>query len=357
MLQKMMEHALSMGLIIGLLGLSLLFVEPDGAAEVAPQDPLAAALSGMDFIDINSDFHQVLAEDMANLFFPERRRGNGTIVTSWFQARQDAFFEGLQKVHLKEKLNEDKVRQLLGMTAKFIITYVLVLLLTYYGVQTMGAWRFIKKKQSDYGHGPSSAGPAQRVLKGLAHGGRIGLSLVMFCPAYVIAYSLRTEFSTDSLLFVLILGVVSNGLLITYANKFYQFLIVESRKGFVETAQAKNLNNHWAINQAGGIPLGSILKPVKKFEGHVFGHIFANAAHQYLATVKEQAAFLVTGLIIIEMALNIQGRLSYEMLRQLLHKNIDIVIAAAACIFLTVKITEVVADWLIYFNGKRYENI
>ncbi len=61
------------------------------------------------------------------------------------------------------------------------------------------------------------------LLKGVAY-------TILFAPAYVIAYSFKTRIDTDSLLFMIVLGVVSNGLLINYANKFYAFLAAESRK-------------------------------------------------------------------------------------------------------------------------------
>jgi len=62
---------------------------------------------------------------------------------------------------------------------------------------------------------------------------------VLFSPAYVIAYAIRTEFNTDTIIFMALLGVVSNGLLVTYANKFYAFLVAESRKGYVETGLSR----------------------------------------------------------------------------------------------------------------------
>ena len=57
--------------------------------------------------------------------------------------------------------------------------------------------------------------------------------------------------------------------------------------------------------------------------------------------------FLITGLIIIEMALNIHGYLNYKMLRQMLYKNYDVVIVIILSIFYTVKITEMLTDFLV----------
>ena len=158
------------------------------------------------------------------------------------------------------------------------------------------------------------------------------------------------------MVFMVLLGVVSNGVLITYANKFYFFLVTESRKGYVETAIVKNCHSSYRFRGPDGIPLGAILRPVKKFRGHVFDHLYSNARHQYLPTIKEQASFLISGLIIIEMALNIHGHLTYEMLRQLLYKNYSTFVVMILFIFYTVKATEAVADYLMYRADRRLES-
>jgi len=46
------------------------------------------------------------------------------------------------------------------------------------------------------------------------------------------------------------------------------------------------------------------------------------------------------------MALNIHGHLSYELLRQLLYKNYDVVIIILGGIFYLVKGTEIFTDWV-----------
>ena len=56
------------------------------------------------------------------------------------------------------------------------------------------------------------------------------------------------------------------------------------------------------------------------------------------------------------MALNLHGYLSYEMLRQLLYKNYDIVIVIILAIFITVKATEIFVDFLIEREMQKYEN-
>jgi hypothetical protein len=186
----------------------------------------------------------------------------------------------------------------------------------------------------------------QAIIKSTAY-------LILFSPAYVIAYSLKTNFDTDSTLFMILLGIISNGLLITYTNKFYTFLKAESQKGYVETAVVKNLVNDYSFS---AIQFASIFKIKKRFPEHVFSHIFINARHQYLTTLKEQAAFLISGLIIIEMALNIQNHLSYELLQNLLYENYFVVLIILFAIYLTVKTTEIFVDYAINRENKKYLN-
>jgi len=256
------------------------------------------------------------------------------------------------------------------MYVKFLIVFILVMTLTYYGVQTLGVLRFVLKKQNKppflvravltlkransvkqfdlkrnlYLQSVSFTGAA--ILKSIGY-------FILFSPAYVIAYSFKTKFDTDSIIFMILLGIISNGLLITYAQKFYTFLLTESRKGYVETAIVKNLNNDFSFKS---IPLLSILAIRKKFPNHVFSHIYMNVRHQYLTTIKEQAAFLISGLIIIEMALNIHNHLSYELLQNLLYENYSVVLVILFIIYLTVKATEIFVDFVMFRENKKYAN-
>lgn len=310
--------------------------------------------------NVNDPFQRALLKDVMNIFYPDQNEKNDQIIDELLKNKENEFNNRLQKSHLKEHLSIGKLKQIFGMLVKFLITYVIVMLLTWYGVQTIAVWRFISKKQAlekqlKFHINESSTlketavSAIIQILKNIAY-------FVLFSPAYVIAYSIRTEFNTDSLFFMIILGVISNGLLIMYSNKFYAFLTAESRKGYLDTALVKNLNSSYQFNSTNGIAPGLIFNFRKNFKGHVFQHIFQNAYFQYLSTIKEQASFLITGLIIIEMALNIHGYLNYEMLRQMLYKNYDVVIVIILCIFYTVKITEMLTDYLVYRESLKYEN-
>jgi hypothetical protein len=350
---KLLEHGASVLFVSAILLAAVVYFHYSAQTSGQQTGARAKQFGDLGFVDAGDPFHKALLKDVVNIFYPDQYDRNDTAVASILSLKESQFAEKLQKSYVEEKLSWKKFLQLTLMYVKFLCVYAAVLALTYYGVQTLAVWRFVKRKQKVLGMPWTvkriAAAVPMSVLKTAA-------SLVLFSPAYVIAYSIRTEFNTDTIVFMALLGVISNGLLITYTNKFFAFLTAESRKGYVETALVKNVNGSYSQDRPDGIPLRSIVAPVKKFRGHVFDHIFNNARHQYLSTVKEQASFLITGLIIIEMALNIHGHLSYEMLRQILNKNYDIVVVIILGIFYTVKLTEVATDWVMHREALKYEN-
>lgn len=349
---RLIEHLLSV-LFVSVVLIALIAVL--GANRQAIVDGRAAEFErygDLSFVNTNDPFHRALLTDAVNAFYPGQAARNAETVTTLLQQRQKQFDEQLRGAHVTERLTFKRFGALSTMYLKFVIVYLVVMVLTYYGVQTIAVWRFCRRRHAadpPRGFGGKISAALRASLLTVA-------SFVLFCPAYVIAYSMRTELNTDTVFFMALLGVVSNGLLMVYANKFYAFLVAESRKGYVEQAVVKGLHNSYSRSAPDGITYRAILRPFKRFSGHAFGHIFANARFQYFSTLKEQASFLITGLIIIEMALNIHGHLSYEMLRQMLYHNYDIVVAIILGIFYTVKSTEIATDVLVWAESRRYEN-
>ncbi|NLD94123.1 MAG: hypothetical protein GX639_15805 [Fibrobacter sp.] len=358
MKNKLVEHITGIAFVTVLIVI-LMFV----FNTMRKNDETYAGSRVKEFLDItiqNPDdrFQRALLKDVMNIFYPDRSEYNDTIVKEILTIKSDQFNKRIQGTNTKKSLSTTVFLELTGMYLKFLFIYIVVMLLTFYGVQTLGSWRFVREKHREHLsiHNPelyqknrfSFISIVSKLLKTFAY-------LIFFSPAYVIAYSIRTEFNTDSIFFMIFLGVISNGLLMMYTNKFHAFLVSESRKGYIDTARVKNLNEDFTISPL-GIPLSSLIHPFKKFKGHLFEHIFRNAHFQYLATIKEQASFLITGLVIIEMALNIQGHFNYELLRQLLFQNYSIVLVIVAMIFYTVKFTEILTDYLIHREIKRYEN-
>jgi predicted DNA repair protein MutK len=353
MKSKIIEH------LAGVVFVTLALLAALWAATLSVEAMEKRKHAGMDvfgdlsFINFNSQFDLALLKDAINIYYPGCADRNDSLYNAVVKFKRRESADRLQSTRVAEKLTWTRFADILGMYLKFLLIYAVVMALTYYGVQTLAVFRFVYKKRLASSGGLPTARKIGRWFVAFTAG--LGVFL-LFCPAYVIAYSIRTEFNTDTAIFMVILGVVSNGVLITYANKFYAFLVAESRKGYVATAVVKNLHAGYRFHGADGISFSSILSPVKKFRGHVFDHIFRNARYQYLSTIKEQASFLITGLIIIEMALNIHGYLNYEMLRQLLYRNYSIVAVIMLLIFYTVKMTELFADYLIYKENMKYEN-
>lgn len=354
MLKKLLEHCLSIVLVAAVLLAALSFFQGRHRRAQVPTDPELDGYRGLSFIDLDDPFQRVLLRDVLDLYYPGRAVRNQALVDSLRRYRDDEFRRQVQTANTAEALSREKLSQLLSMYGKFVLVYVLVMILTYYGVQTIGVWRFVRAQQQAL---PGASRRRRGILARIGRQAALGAAaLILFSPAYVISYALKTEINTDSLFFMVLLATLSNGLLVTYANKFYTFLVTESRKGYVDTAVVKNLHAGYAYNVPGGIPVRSLLKVRKRFEGHVLAHIFLNARSQYLSTLKEQASFLITGLVIIEMALNIHGYLNYELLRQILYRNYSIVVAIMLGLFLTVKLTEIVADLLAFREARKYAN-
>jgi hypothetical protein len=246
--------------------------------------------------------------------------------------------------------------------------------MSYYAVQTVGLYNFVKRKQratvspGEPVHGvPSPADHSAKVVDRLEVIGNALLRfffqilkaivyLILFSPAYIIAYSLKSTFETGGYVFMVVLGVISNGLLINYSYKFFTFLINESRKGYVQNAIVKGLNSSYEWNTPDGISFLTLLKPKKSFPSHVLQCVYMNARYQYIPTMKQYASFLITGLIIIEMALNIQGHLCYELLQDILYRYYDLALAIIFGIFLVVKATEILVDYWFASETRKYEN-
>ncbi len=342
---------------------ALFFVTERRGQSNAPQlSPEQQRLVNIPGLDLENSFDRALLQDALNLFEPQRKEAHEELLRTVERIRAQQI-EALSNQNPElHPLNGARLWRLFLMYLRFVVIYALVMLITYYGVQTLAVLRFVIEQQNRPGHlelflALIRRRPALRTtqewLRYLSHllaiPGKLlvkgALYLILFAPAYVVAYSFKTNFETGSDLFMILLAVLSNGLLINYTNKFYSLLTAESRKGYVETARVKNLNDSYDFNDPAGVTVKQIFRVHKNFSGHILQHIYQNAAFQYLTTMKEQASFLITGLMIIEMALNIHQHLSYELLKQLLYKNYPEVILMVLGIFYLVKATDIFADW------------
>lgn len=353
--RKILEHIIIL-LFVGMIMLSLSFILDMNKKQSANlyEKSTVGKILAQDFVDIKDPFHRALLKDISTIYFSDNEALQDSIQNGIGKEREAALYKRLQESSREKKLTITALFSILGMYIKFLFTFCIVLAITYYGVVTLGSYMFIKSQQEKFNRNHSK--PTDKVKSISLKILKYCFVFITFCPAYVLAYSVKTEFSTAGIIFMIILSVGSNGLLFTYANKFLAFLKSESRKGYVATAVVKNVNSNYE-NSDLGIKIKDIFKLRKHFKNHIFDTIYKNAHYQYISTLKEQAAFLITGLIIIEMALNMHGFLSYEMLRQLLYENYSIVLLIVFLIFFTVKIVDIIADFLRLVQEKELDSI
>lgn len=326
-------------------------------------------LSKMDFGD---PLDRTLFRESLDIFYNGQTQRNDSVLAAIDNLRQRQFSDATYKTgDNQDDLSWKTVCRLSGMYLQFIAVYCIILIIIYLLAQRIAVYRFIKMKQ----HRESYLTEALELINN-ARVNRIGstwwsavrksgllfvkalakgmLLMILFSPAYVIAYALKTTIDTSSILFMILLGIISNGVLIHTANKFFTFLAGESRKGYVQTAVVKNLHASYEWNASEGIPLWTLLQIKHGFRSHIFQPIFFNARFQFIPAFKEHASFLITGLIIIEMALNIQGHLCYELLQKILYRQYDIAAVIIFGIFLTVKATEVAIDIWEHKEKRKY---
>jgi len=369
MAKKLIEHLLSIFFVTAVFALLIHWYQQEDRNAQQPRDLRIEQYLQLGFIDFGDPLDKALFKETLDRLFPDSLAQNAALLQSIDDYRREQFTNERYKTGVEERgLTRQKIGMLFHMFFQFVIIYVIVMGVTYYAAQTLGIIRFVQMKQHRSSYLTQVGEMLTRsnlsdirlylralllLAKAVARG---AASMLLFAPAYVIAYSIKTDFQTDSYIFMILLGAVSNGLLINYANRFYTFLVSESRKGYVETAFVKNLNHAYAWNTPDGIATQSVFRLKKEFPSHVFDHVYTNARHQFRATLKEHASFLITGLVIIEMALNIQGHLSYEMLKNILYKQYDVVLSIVLGIFLLVKATEIVIDVWTARAARRYEN-
>jgi hypothetical protein len=361
-----LEH-LSAVLIVGLVlvAAGALLREREAASRAKP-DPRIERYLSIDSVDLASPLDRALLRDMLIMFPPPGVRDVDSLLHAIEDARLARFTDLSRKTGGgRAVLSWETALAILPMYAVFLFVYLTVMVLTYFAARALAVWKFIAWRQGRasslrrYLSAVESKGLptvvsrldflVEAALKGIA-------ALCLFAPAYVIAYALRTSLDTESILFLIPLAVVSNGVLINYANHLYVLLVAESRKGYVQTAIVKGVASSYAWDGPGSLRRAALLFPARGGRGHVFRDIYRNARLQFIPSVKEHAAFVVTGIVIIEMALNIKGHLCYALLQHMLFREFDIAIVIIFAIFLTMKLTEAFVDVWHALETRKYDN-
>lgn len=361
-----LEHlsaVLAVGIVLAALAILLTSAEKNAARPVDANITQYLALSDVDW---SRPLHKVLFRDSYRLLHSASEDTVDILLRNIQETRIRDLTDPSRKLGGERKtLTWETAGGLVPMYVVFIIVFLSVLVLTYVAARAMAVRKFILSKQGrssylrSYAAAIRSGGLKQAVLRAdlLAEALVSGLvSLVLFSPAYVVAYSLRTRLDTENVFFLILLAVVTNGVLVHYASRLYALLLTESRKGYVETAIVKGVHAKYSWNHLEGLPRAVMFTPAQASKGHVFHEIYRNARLQFIPSMKEHVTFMVTGLVIIEMALNIKGYLCYSLLQHMLFREYDIAIAIVFLIFVAVKAIEACIDVWHAFELRKYGN-
>ena len=366
MKSRFLEHGVSIGLV-GLIFVAILRWHNSWQEEKeAARDAVVRPYLLMDSVDFADAYHRELFRETVRAFYPPRDGLGDSLLASIDARRMEKFTRSEYKSGVSRTLTSDDLLRMGGMYLQFIAVFLCALVLTSAGGRGLAIYRFVQARQGGGTGGVRlitrlilfrSHAPIRfllTVIEGLA---LLGVVFLLYSPAYVVAYALKGRLDLNSVIFLLLLAVLTNGALVNYAARYALLLGAASREGFVDTAVAKSLSTDWRWGVPNGIPFRALLFPRRAARGHVFHHIALQAEFQHRSSLKEHAAFLITGLIIIEMALNIQGHLGYDLLQNILYRRYDIVSAILFGMFLLVKLTALVIDIRSDREERKYANV
>jgi len=348
-----------------LLGLGILLTHSEEAAR-QPNDQRIMGYLAIEGVDWSNPLHAGLFRDTYMLLHRADAAEADSILRRIEAARIAELTDPSRKVGGERKtLTWAAAGDLVPMYFAFILVFAAVLVLTYALARAAAVRKFIVTRQGNSSYlRRYFAAIARDGVKGGVRGAGLLLkaalhgfgSFLLFSPAYVVAYSLRTRLDTGNVLFLVLLAVLTNGVLVHYANHLFTLLVAESRKGYVETALVKGLRGRYGWDHREGLARMVVLSPLRAARGHVFHEIYRNAALQFIPSMKEHVTFIVTGLVIIEMALNIKGHLCYALLQHILFREYDLAIAIVFLIFLAVKVVEMGIDLWHHHELGKYDN-
>ena len=366
MKRRLLEHTLSV-LLVGALFFAVYHWFVAGREEIArrTETSISPYLS-IDSLDFTRPMHREMFREAVLEFYPSDP-GRGDSLLSAIESYQlDQLTKREHKAGASIVMTMDDVRRLLFMFMKFVVLFLATFVLTTLGGRTIAVYRYVLIRQR-------RDAPFSRLVARLIgfperfKGGRYVKSLLIamaggvamflaFSPAYVVAYAMKGRLEAGSILVLIPLAAMTNGVMMQYAARYLEQLVAAGQSGFVETALAKNLAHDWNWNTPSGLPRGILWKPLSTARGHVFHHIYLQAWYQNLPSLKEHASVLLTALIITEMAVNVQGHLGYLLLQNVLYRRYDMMATIMFLMFLTVKGIEVVTDLRVDRLHRRYAN-
>lgn len=363
------EHLAGFVAILGvtIFGLSLMKSHQDTARTEALR-LIAPHLTNS--IDLTNPLDAALFKETLRAFYPDGPRPDSLSAAVDILIFKTLTDERYKSGRESAGLSGESLAKLSWMYVQFTAVFVVVAVLTFLVARTLAIQKFFQMKAGkdsslrrlmklyvSFRSGNAPRGALKEGALLLFSAFRKGLlSLFLFSPAYVIAYAFKTELDTGNLLFMIVLALVSNGVLVSMTGTFFELLVQEGRKGYVETAVVKGLDSTYVLPAQFDRRMAALIAPAHVFSHHVFKHLYLNASFQYISALKQHVAILITGLIIIEMALNIQGHLCYELLKSLLFEDYERAAAIITGIFLVVKLAELFIDLWHDREFRRFHN-
>ena len=306
--------------------------------------------------NLNLDLNGSLLSDYINYYYKDEKKNE-----------IQKYFEDLKIPESLKKRNQafsfDLATKLLKQFLVFSIYFFLILFFLYHLIERFAWLRFLLKRNSFYNNPKSQW---ERVFSGLKKKEIIKSVIMMLklitvtitkyfsyfillSPSFIIAYMFRFSLFTDNIFIFIFLVIFTNGILFSYLDKYYQLIEGEINKEYVILAKIKGLNSKLNMNLMA--IFSYLFKRHLYFDGHILNHVHLNIKKTHLLNLKELSVFLVSSMLITEMSLNIQEHFSYELLKQLLAENFHIVILMIFLIYLLIKFTEIISDYLYY---KKY---
>ncbi len=316
-------------------------------------------------LDINSYEDRIIFQESRADFF------NRTNISDELPAEIETIYSQnleIQKNELYSNLeNDELVSTIIFALMRFIFLFTILSILIFYLSKTLALQKILFLTEKHYfslenitwqiekfRQFPTSSKVkrnAQLFFKLLL---KLITLVVLFSPVYVIGYSINLKGEQISIVMAVFLGLISNGLLITSTNSFYQFLQSESKKGYVKTAKLKNLKNMFENDE--NLNWKKLFALKKVFPNNTLNQIYINADLHFTTNFKNFSRLIITSLVIIELTLNIQSGFFYLMLKSVLFGNYKILAIVIYLTFLVVKLSDIVIEFISIRKNMKYEN-
>ncbi len=321
-------------------------------------------------LDINSTYDRLIFEDAVENVLKENPTEKEELITSLNEFTEEKYTnKKLKTGDRRESLSFSTLPGILWKFIKFLLLFAIVEFSIFYLSERLALIKFylVKEKKNSFGrllvqkmaerknyYIKEKIDWTKTVLLFIGMLGRFFGYLVLFSPVYVIAYILKFNSENITFIWSFVFGIFTNGVLIAAVNKFYHLLVTESKRGYVETATVKNVPLFPDENLKGLLKI--LLLKNGNFGETIVTQIFASAHIQFVPSFKEVSHFVITGLIIIEMALNIQSGVFYQMMRSFLFAEYDILFFILFLVFATVKFVDAAIELYAVRESGKYEN-